>query len=405
MRSVVVRILLVVVALAALAGAGYMAWTLEQQIRSATAASAVFEADAHQATLALAAIGSGQRAYVAEGQNSDQWQAKVAGQMAALGPTLTGLRQVAKSAEIQGALEAAIETVSAVRQADAKAREYIKAGQRLSASDVIFADANDRLAKAISSIEDARGRERTRQEDAAANIRLTQLLYGSGGLGVVVLVMLMLVPVRRRQLDQEHTHRSRSHSSSLGLSEIVPDEPNPEAAKPELHPADWRLAVSAEAPRSPDLKTTADICAALARVQDPRDLPGLLERAAKVLNATGLIVWMPEEPRGHLRPVLAHGYAPLALTRMGTIAPNADNVTAHAFRSGKTQILEGDALSNGAIAAPLVTAEGCTGVMAIELNGVLAVSGTVHAVATILAAQLATLITPASSPDAPPPRV
>ena len=405
MRSVVVRILLVVVALAALAGAGYMAWTLEQQARSDAAAAAAFDADAHQTALSLAAIGSGQRAYVAEGQNSDQWQAKVTGLMAALGPKLTELRQAAKSPEGQGALESAVETMAAAGQADAKAREYIKAGQRLSASDVIFADGNDQLAKAASSIEDARGRERAGHEATVAKIRQTQLLYAGGGVGITLLVMLMLVPVPRRSSPDEIEHPSLSRSSSLGLSGLSPDAPHSEVAKAEPPLADWRLAVSADLSATPDLKTTADICASLARVQNPRDLPGLLERAAKVLNAKGLIVWMPEDPQGNLRPVLAHGYAPQALTRMGTIAPNADNVTAHAFRTGTVQILEGDALSSGAVVAPLVTADGCTGAMAVELKGALASSEAVRAVAIILAAQLATLITPAPAPDSPLPRV
>jgi len=156
--------------------------------------------------------------------------------------------------------------------------------------------------------------------------------------------------------------------------------------------------------RVPDLGTTADICAALARVQDPGELPALLERAAAVLEATGLVVWMPESPSGVLRPVLAHGYQPQALAKMGTIAPSADNATALAYRTRSVQVVPAEPLSGGAIVAPLVTSDGCSGAMAVELRHGVDPADHLRAVAMIFAAQLATLITPAqaAAPPAPP---
>ena len=62
---------------------------------------------------------------------------------------------------------------------------------------------------------------------------------------------------------------------------------------------------------------------------------------------------MPDSPQGPLRQVLAYGYAPLSLTRMGTIDPSADNATAVAFRTKTVQVVVAEPHSNGAIVAPL----------------------------------------------------
>jgi hypothetical protein len=131
-------------------------------------------------------------------------------------------------------------------------------------------------------------------------------------------------------------------------------------------------------------------------------LPALLERVAGALDATGVIIWMPNGPPGLLRPVLAHGYASTTLTRMGAIEPDADNATATAYRTRTVQTMPAEPLAGGALVVPLVTAEGCTGAMAIELKKNVEPNDYVRALATILAAQLATLITPLPSASAPP---
>jgi hypothetical protein len=128
----------------------------------------------------------------------------------------------------------------------------------------------------------------------------------------------------------------------------------------------------------------------------------LLERTAKALDATGVIVWMQETPQAALRPVLAFGYPPLSLTRMGTIDPAADNATAVAFRTRQVQTVSTEPLASGAIVAPLVTSDGCSGTMSVELKEGVRTTPQLQAAATILAAQLATLITPSAPPPAQP---
>ena len=158
-------------------------------------------------------------------------------------------------------------------------------------------------------------------------------------------------------------------------------------------PFDISLA-AASSPKGPDLEAVADLCSSLARVQDTRELQALLERTAKALDAIGVIVWMPDDPQGNLRPVLAHGYASLALSRMGIVHPAADNATATAYRTKSAVVVPAEVLASGAVVVPLISSEGCSGAMAIELREGVEATPQVRAVATIVAAQLATMFTP-----------
>jgi hypothetical protein len=92
-----------------------------------------------------------------------------------------------------------------------------------------------------------------------------------------------------------------------------------------------------------------------------------------------------------------HGYPPQLATRLGTIARDAANVTASAYRTGLLQTVKADAVSDGAIAAPLVSATGCVGVLAAEMRN----GGEQHqallSAAEIIAAQLSMLVGPPSA--------
>ncbi len=83
---------------------------------------------------------------------------------------------------------------------------------------------------------------------------------------------------------------------------------------------------------TPKLVTTAQLCGELARVAESTQLPDLLERAARVLDASGIIVWIAEPSRQRARPALAHGYERQAVARMGSIHRDANNAAAAAYR-------------------------------------------------------------------------
>jgi hypothetical protein len=412
MKSRALRALFVLLALAAQAGAGYQVWRIDERAGAARSGAVDFDRKARLAVLALAEIRAAGQAYVAEGQSSDPWLSRMDGLSPATAQRITELRLAATSADAQGSLEAAVETFAAFAQSDAKARDYVKSGQRLSASDVIFTDGASLITKVTGAIDAARGQESVAREIAFAALR-QQWLYWIGGAALVTLiVLLLLLPVPAGAVSADGTDAGEyapPASGGLGLSQMAPA---PEASPPAAPPAPAAGPIlSSELDRligeaaGPDLPAVADICSAFARVEDPRELHGLLERTAKALEATGLIIWMPEGAQGTLRPVLAYGYAPLSLTRMGTIDPGADNATAVAYRTRSVQMVVAEAHSCGAIVAPLVTSDGCSGTMSVELKEGIRTTPQLKAVATILASQLATLITP-STPSAaqePPP--
>jgi hypothetical protein len=146
-----------------------------------------------------------------------------------------------------------------------------------------------------------------------------------------------------------------------------------------------------------DLSNVAGVCSDLARLGDTRSLPAVLARAAGILDASGIVLWIADPDGQELAPIVAHGYPPHLINRLGTIRRDTENATAAALRTGLLQTVHADSTSNGAIAAPLVTAAGCVGVMAAEVRNGRERQEAVTAAAAIVAAQLATLVGPPSS--------
>jgi GAF domain-containing protein len=147
------------------------------------------------------------------------------------------------------------------------------------------------------------------------------------------------------------------------------------------------------------VQAAARICSELARVLDPADLPQILAESASLLDARGLIVWVADRSGSSLFPMLAHGYAPAVLSRMGSIQRDDDNATALAFRLSEDRVVSARNGYAGAIVTPIVTPEGCVGVLAAEVNGGIENSPDRRALAGILAAQLATLVTNLPAPS------
>jgi hypothetical protein len=424
MKSRGVRVLLVVLAVAALAAAGVAVWQIEERVAAAAAASGGFEHDARQAVIDLTDLRAAQQAYVAEGQPPEAWLARAAGLVGAIGPKLSALRAAAGTAEAQAALESAAEAFTALAQSDGRAREYLRAGQRLSASDVVFGEAMPALEKAVIGIDTARGQANVAHAIALEDLRRWEIVALGAAAALVLIVVLMLAPIpaaARAAAEAEGEAEAAEtpapvKGGGLNLSHAAagPDarRERPAAAPPRataqpgtrtpaddgLPPIDFGLD-TLDRPKAPDLDALADLCSSLARVQDTRELQGLLERAARPLDATGVIVWMPESQQGMLRPVLSHGYPPASLSRMGAIHPAADNATATAFRTKAVVAVPAEVLASGAVVAPIISADGCAGVMAAELREGADATPERRAIAAIVAAQLATLFTPAGAAE------
>jgi len=414
MKSRGVRVLLLLVAVAAMAAAGAVVWQLEQRLAAARAGADAFERDARQVVVSLGEWRAAQQAYVAEGQPSQAWMTKATAIGDAIGTRLSALRAAAKTAEAQGSLESAVEAFTALLQSDARARDYAKAGQLLSASDVIFVEAAPAIDRAVIGVDTARGQELVAHAVEIEALRQWELGALGAAAGVALIVVLLLVPLPRApEAGSEGDAAGDEIVIPKGAGLHIPHDAGDgvvsrakamgeSAPKIESLGAIDAALDAAATPKGPDLDAVADLCSALARVQDTRELPGLLERTAKTLDATGVIVWMPDGPQGTLRPALAHGYASLALSRMGVIHPAADNATATAYRTKSVVVVPSDVLASGAVVAPLMSSEGCSGAMAVELREGVEPSPLVKAVATILAAQLATMFTPGSVVSQPP---
>jgi transcriptional regulator with XRE-family HTH domain len=142
----------------------------------------------------------------------------------------------------------------------------------------------------------------------------------------------------------------------------------------------------------PDVLAAAHLCTEFGRVEKPSEVQPLLQEAARILDAVGLIVWVWDALAEELRPALAHGYSDRVLAQLPTVRRDADNATAAAFQSAQTCAIRGSDHESGALVVPLLTPAGCGGVLAIELQHGSEETRSVRAIATIFAAQLAQLI-------------
>jgi hypothetical protein len=145
----------------------------------------------------------------------------------------------------------------------------------------------------------------------------------------------------------------------------------------------------------------AQLCTDIGRVGDAEQLEGLLSRAAEVLDASGLVLWLGTASGSELRPALAHGYSAEMVSRIPVVPRSANNAAAAAYRSGTLQIVlsRSGSPAKGAVVAPVLSADGCVGVLSAEIRDGGESSETVQSLATIFAAQLAGVV--ASTAGAP----
>ncbi|HWF85578.1 MAG TPA: helix-turn-helix domain-containing protein [Vicinamibacterales bacterium] len=146
---------------------------------------------------------------------------------------------------------------------------------------------------------------------------------------------------------------------------------------------------AASDPPAPDFEAAADLCTELGRAVHTRDVAPLLENAAKILDAVGVIVWAWDAQATALRPAVAHGYSDKVLAQLPAVRRDAANATAAAFRTAQPCTVAGSERTSSALVAPLITSSGCVGVLAIELPHGREQTALVRAAATIFAALLA----------------
>ena len=389
-----VRLVLLAAGLAAIAGAGVMAWTAESRARTANAAFRQAEDAGSSALAAAADLRAAQQAYVAVGQGEDFWVTRVSSLGKDLDDVLAIFKGHLSSGEAIVAAADAIAVLQDFHQVDARARELTHGQQLAQASDVIFGDGFEITQKLTAAISRGLTAERVARDADAAHVRREQAIALAAGGGIAALVLLLLMIGGRRgdpaaavTLSSEPAPFPVSSGTLADLNDFgVVAWPSAPAAPPA--PAE---------PPAVDVKAIAAVCGDLARVSDTRAVPAILERAAALLDAAGIVLWIADPDGRELTPIMVHGYAPQMASRLGTIPREAANVTASAYRTGLLQTVKGDSISNGAIAAPLTSAGGCLGVMAVEMKNGGEQRDALLAAATIIASQLSTLVGPPSA--------
>ena len=398
MRSRAARRTLMGLFVAALVAASSLFGMAESRIRTETQAARDFDQAARTASRAVLDLRGAQQAYVATGQGDEFWIARVSLSLSSLQDSLAALRLRAESVDGQAALDAVTATLQDFEQMDRRARDYARNGHKLLASDLIFSDGFEKTEAAVTALEQTRAAEVGAREAAIRQDRRRQVLAASAAAATGLTLMLALLP-----LPSEPDSVPSTHFVPAALSEPGASPDHELRLRPAGHPDAERpvrkevVSPPATVPATVDLAHIASLCTALARIADTRALPAMLERAASILDAPGIVLWIADPDGRELSPIVTHGYPPPLVTRLGAIARDAENVTASAFRTSLLQTVTGDETSNGAIAAPLLTSAGCVGVMAAEVRHSGEKQDAKLAAATIVAAQLATLVGPPSA--------
>jgi hypothetical protein len=350
----------------------------------------VVEREHAQLSTTLARLRAAQAAYVAAGQGYEFWMTSVTDLAAKASAALTRMREEAASQDAEARYRAADAALAEFNKIDGRVRDFVRDDQKLFASDLIFIDGLQSLEKVDAELGAARSAQTAAAERAFIEVsRLRLALNAAAFAGLAVLVFL----VRPQPAAAEP---KQAPSTAQMLKELPPPvKKTPVPAPATLTPAP--LPVAQPVAKTVNLSAAAELCVDLARVADARDMPTLVQRAAAVLEAKGVVLWVADTSGSSLRPSLTHGYADRIVARMGPLQVDSENVTALAYRTMEPQTVNGTSPADaGAVAVPLITPSGCVGVLAAETrpnrNG-----QELLPLARIIAAQFASIVAPADT--------
>ncbi len=375
----------------------------EQQTSQLAASLRAFDQHAREASDALTEARVAQHGYVAAGQGEAFWMSKVSASTEAFTAALSVLQQSATAAG-RTSIDEAAATATEFSSVDKRVREYLKSDQQLMASDVIFTEGSDAAATAGRQIETARLAERQAFDRQAADIRRQEATTIGAAAAITGPIVTLLIPVRRSAMESGAMVEASS-AMSIAPPMVVAPAPAP-APVPKPVPPPAPVPVPSRSTETGLFRKTADLATDFGRVRDLDELTRILARAADLVDASGLMVWMADTP-GTIRPVMAHGYSTQMIARMPPVARSADNAAAKAVRSGTLQIvLSRPGGISGAVVAPIMSPEGCIGALSAEIRGGAETSESVQALAAIFAAHLASVLaTTSSSAELAEPRV
>jgi hypothetical protein len=356
----------------------------ERQADEQGAALGAFDTGARTATAALADLRTTLQSYVAAGQSVNLWMPRVASSIDQASSTIDTLRTTATSPSARASLMEASANLTEIGRLDRQARSYIQSGQTLMASDILFTEANETIAKTAELVERSRAAEHEGAADERISRRNEQTTALAASIGIAGLAAALLAFAPGARVSAPQTVLVETRSAPTPVDATTSDF------------LSLRLAHhGGEA--VPELKAAAELCTEFSCVRDAPDVARLLARAATVLDASGIVVWVANAEATDLEPVLAHGYSAQTLARMPSVPRSADNAAATAYRKGALQIvLARPGLSAGAIVAPLLSPQGCIGALSAEFRSGSETSDSVQALAAIFAAQLSGILSPST---------
>ena len=207
-----------------------------------------------------------------------------------------------------------------------------------------------------------------------------------------------LESLSRRRRSPSVDDRVVTNGALNHLPPPVAREPEPVVAEPVVAVCATPAPVEELSPAGPpplpepDPVDVARLCTEIGRVENATDVQPLLQEAATLLGATGLIVWLWDASAAQLKPVFVYGYSDKVVAQLPSVGRDDNNATAAAFRMAETRAIPDSDRAQGALVVPLMTPSGCAGVLAIELQRRREQTRSLIAFATILAAQLAHLV-------------
>ena len=418
MKNRFVRIALVVLALAAQAAAGFFVYSSEQALASARAEAAALSGDAARAQALVGDLRGAQTGLVANGQDPSFWVPKVAALAKDATAAIEKIDRGRLAATAAQDLAAAAAALADFTRTSDRVRDLLATDQPLTASSLTFGDAARHLETAASALAGGVSSQAAAVDREAARLRPREGLALAGAAALTLVALLLLLPRASQETTPAEaegpaaslalplTMPSASDLDGLGRSGFDLDLRRP-AAPPPTEPLPEQPRKSEEAivddltretalplntDAHVDLAAAARLCSDLARVKDAAQLPALLARAAELLDASGIVLWLAGPEGTVIRPAASVGYSDHTLSRMKALSGRSDNAVSVAFREGRMEVVAGTQDRNGAVVVPIVTVAGRSGALAAEIRHGAESSPSVQAVVTIVAAQLASLV-------------
>lgn len=371
------RIGVVALLVVSTAAAAVLWWQYDTERGELDGRARALDAVVERALPAAGDIAAAQRAYVDYGLRDEATFARLATLIQQLTTDSTRLRLGTIPAASRMEIDRALAALATLATAAAQAQTHLQASDPLAAAEALLGAEAQRqvgeLTKALRAFQTSELRWLGERRSSIAT-RVQAAIASTALIWAIVLVMLSrAAPGPPQVLDQQ--------------AATVP-------------PSSTDAAVSATDTSRIDLAATADVCSAIARLADADGLPSVLDRAAALLDARGIVLWMGAGDE--LFPAAGSGYDRAIMQRLRPIPRGADNATAAAWRTGAMRIVPGDATGPGAIVAPMCAPGSCLGVLAAEVRNGREADEHTQAVATILAAQLSGVLTawPAASTGA-----